>query len=71
MRAIELEAELEATKRHLNDVDGDLSKAFEEISKLKGMLNGDMKKKPKPKCYYYAILTVLFVLMCAVCIMCT
>ena len=32
-----------------DDVDGDLSKAFEEISKLKGMLNGDLKKNLKPK----------------------
>ena len=69
VRAIELERELGATKKHLNELEGDLSEAVEEISRLKGIVDGDMKKK-KYVCSYYCAFVVLLLCLCVVCIMC-
>ena len=69
MRAIELERELGAAKKHLNELECDLSEAVEEISRLKGIVDGDMKKKKHVYSYYYAFI-VLLLCLCVVCIMC-
>ena len=65
-----LERELGAVKKHLNELKGDLSEAVEEISRLKGIIDGDMKKKKHVVCSYYCAFVMLLLRLCVVCIMC-
>ena len=70
MRAIELEIELGAAKKHLNELECDLSEVVEEISRLKGIVDGNMKKKKHVVCSYYCAFVMLLLRLCVVCIMC-
>ena len=64
VREIELERELGAVKKHLNELEGDLSEAVEEISRLKGIIDGEMKKKKHVICSYYCAFIILLLCLC-------